>query len=487
MKNKFNFVDFGGGQIRFAALLITFILVMAYSSGIGQTTTPVSFVGDDRDRDNAYGVQDHTFEVCMAYIINGNPTSYTCDDYTTYNCATSFAGTYLGSIDVAEDYDNILKIYPYSVNNYADYLNGVTTADIVRIQQHILNTVPITDPFRKVSADAEGDKDIDTDDVDEIRDLILGRISNLTRTSWEWWNSEEIIYYGTTWTNNPWNYTINQNWPGGIIFGGLDHSELEDSDNHHLWFDFQTTKIGNIQDGNDWVCGTDDLKNEQLMTRSSWSFNKSAIPVMHLDAGTYFDLIIRNDIDSKLLGFQLPILLTSGYFDVISVVSNKAFNAYWNFNKNNGDFTSLWYSLNLEGIDLPEMSEVIRIRVLLKKDIENLNTLINVNGIKPIEFVNDDLGTRINGISLEIENIIPSTFKIQVSNIQNLDIEILSPASGESLLNLYEISGKMILSNKMNLVNGINDISLPESLSPGVYFINCITNDQYYSLKFNIN
>jgi hypothetical protein len=59
---------------------------------------------------------------------------------------------------------------------YSEWMNGVSTLDLVYIQRHI-NGDPgyvFTELWQYVAADADGDGNIDSDDIDIIRELILG-------------------------------------------------------------------------------------------------------------------------------------------------------------------------------------------------------------------------------------------------------------------------------------------------------------------------
>ena len=60
-----------------------------------------------------------------------------------------------------------------------EWLNGVSTLDLVHIQRHILNITPFTQLWQYVAADANGDGLITDTDINIIRELILGIRINL--------------------------------------------------------------------------------------------------------------------------------------------------------------------------------------------------------------------------------------------------------------------------------------------------------------------
>lgn len=66
----------------------------------------------------------------------------------------------------------------YTIRPTADesLLNGVNTGDLIKIQNHILGKMSITNPFRLIAADVSDDKRISGQDIIMIRKLILGKI-----------------------------------------------------------------------------------------------------------------------------------------------------------------------------------------------------------------------------------------------------------------------------------------------------------------------
>ncbi|MBK7466966.1 MAG: hypothetical protein IPJ43_09135 [Saprospiraceae bacterium] len=58
-----------------------------------------------------------------------------------------------------------------------DFRNGVTTADIVKIQKHILGQESITNPYLLIAGDVNHTNSLTAADISEIRKLILGVVS----------------------------------------------------------------------------------------------------------------------------------------------------------------------------------------------------------------------------------------------------------------------------------------------------------------------
>lgn len=63
-------------------------------------------------------------------------------------------------------------VSPVSYNN--DYLNGVSTIDLILISLHIMGIEPLDSPFKIIAADANKSGSITSFDIVELRKLILG-------------------------------------------------------------------------------------------------------------------------------------------------------------------------------------------------------------------------------------------------------------------------------------------------------------------------
>ena len=92
---------------------------------------------------------------------------------------TTAAGTY--SFTVASGSD--LTITPTKTINK---LNGLTTADVTRIQRHVANIELLTDPYKIVAADVNKTNSVTSQDASLINQALLGNPSalNQIKTSW---------------------------------------------------------------------------------------------------------------------------------------------------------------------------------------------------------------------------------------------------------------------------------------------------------------
>jgi len=111
---------------------------------------------------------------------------------------TDESGTY------AFDDNALTQDYEVSGEKNDDYLNGVSTIDLVKVQRHILGLEPFETAGQMIAADVNNDQRINGQDLVELRKLILGIYSELPQNdSWKIINAKDA---STLTLANPWNY-----------------------------------------------------------------------------------------------------------------------------------------------------------------------------------------------------------------------------------------------------------------------------------------
>jgi hypothetical protein len=112
-----------------------------------------------------------------------------------------------------------------------DYMNGVSTADLVAIQRHLLGLKPLDSPYKLIAADANNSRDITARDILELRKLILGVQQELPdNESWRFVDKSYVFA-------NPSN-ALNESWKESYPINGLN--------SHMMNIDFIGVKIGDV-------------------------------------------------------------------------------------------------------------------------------------------------------------------------------------------------------------------------------------------------
>jgi hypothetical protein len=121
-------------------------------------------------------------------------------------------------------YDNVpYVLFPEKIG---DYLNGVTTLDIVLIQRHILGMEPLKDMRLLLAADVNNDGRVTASDLSEIRKLILGVTNTFPKgVSWKFVSPQAQ-------QSNPWM------WPEKVSFDAANNTTFT--------YNFTGIKLGDV-------------------------------------------------------------------------------------------------------------------------------------------------------------------------------------------------------------------------------------------------
>ena len=111
-----------------------------------------------------------------------------------------------------------------------DYLNGVSTLDLILIQRHILDIEPLDSPYKLLAADVNSSEGIDGLDLIELRKLILGIYDDLPEnTSWRFFDTTREFADET----NPWSSSLFESYTITSLSSDMD-------------VDFIGVKIGDV-------------------------------------------------------------------------------------------------------------------------------------------------------------------------------------------------------------------------------------------------
>jgi len=131
--------------------------------------------------------------------------------------------------------------YVLSAERNDNYLNGVSTLDLLLIQQHILGIEPFDNAYTIIAADASNDQAVSALDIIQLRQLILGLSNELPNNdSWRFIVSDDFIDNTNPWPfieeiriNSPNNNMFDQNFIGvkiGDVSGNAVASRLQNTE-----------------------------------------------------------------------------------------------------------------------------------------------------------------------------------------------------------------------------------------------------------------
>ena len=166
-------------------------------------------------------VQDNMFDLCGSGPASIAGLIATEEDETIEEVEVHLSGgmSEMNRTPISGTYafDNLSVGFDYSVTPIKDndYLNGVSTFDLVLMTKHILGTRPLDGPYKLIAADVNNSGSITALDLIHLRKLILSISTNFpSNTSWRFVSAA----YHFPDTENPWY----ENFPEVLNYNNLE-------------------------------------------------------------------------------------------------------------------------------------------------------------------------------------------------------------------------------------------------------------------------
>jgi len=295
----------------------------------------------------------------------------------------------------------------YAITSYRnnDFLNGVSTLDMVLIQKHILSLVSFDSPYKVVAADINNDESVTAVDLTELRKLILGVYTALpSNTSWRFVDSDQTLSLTNPW---PLNESVN----------------ITNLSSDMMTEDFIGVKVGDVNgtaissfNGN----GTETRSNIKL----DFVLEKTALGIQIKAGGNFSDIY----------GYQFTSRINGNITNVESGSINVGFENFGLLG--NGIMTTSYAS------EVP--ISVVEGDILF--ELQGLTDLNLIDGFTPAEaYVNDALD--VVGVSMrEVNQTIEFSLGQNEPNpfIDKTTIPFSIGAEGDITLTIYELSGKVV-------------------------------------------
>lgn len=339
------------------------------------------------------------------------------------------------------------QVTPFKDN---DYLNGVSTLDLVMIQRHILGLAPLNSAYKLIAADINNNEKISASDLVTLRKVILGvEMSFPNNTSWR------FIDAGFDFVNedNPWETPIDEQYN----ITGLSED---------MQIDFIAVKTGDINGNVDMNVAAGIVSE----TRSNTTMTLE-MPNLEVERGNLYQVTVKGVDELNVFGMQHSLDL--GGLELVDVKPGKMEMRKDFTSQNNGlmnvSYASakgdnisnddVLYTLVVKATQDGELSEMIKMsskgldaefyngKDLAKGDIEitwrdaefdNLVELLSIEGNNPNPWRN----------STDLKFYLPSSGKVNL---------VVKDARGQLLMNKVSIldSGQ----NKFTITNDDINIS----------------------------
>ena len=342
--------------------------------------------------------------------------------------------------------------YVIAPSKNIDYLNGVTTADIVKLQKHILGVEYLNDAYKLIAADVNNNKSITTADITELRKLILGVTTKFTNDSWVFVDSK---YKFTT--------DVTSTYRDDVLKEGYPKNYTIDAFASNMIVNFRGVKVGDLNESVD----ASQLGSSQSRSRDVLQF---FAPEQELIQGQLVEIPVTVSELKKVYGFQFTIQFDPRKLEFVEIAKGLAIIGNENLgltNLNNGMISLSWNSLNAmpmtEGDDVFTMKFKALSTGLLSQNVhinsaltiaeaydENLNDL----DVK-LSFRSNNGVISDGGIILYQNN--PNPFSDQTV------IGFEMPRAGKAVMTVYDLNSKVIFQKEVQATKGYNSITVNNS------------------------
>jgi hypothetical protein len=324
-----------------------------------------------------------------------------------------------------------------------DHLNGVSTADIVKIQKHILGQAPITSPYKMIAADVNASGTVTAADISEIRKLILGVIPEFGKVQ--------------SWTFVPETYSFIDptkpfNAPRTAVITPVTVKDYNQN--------FMAIKMGDL---------TGNAKaGLQAPTIRTTGIVNLEIEEAEVVAGTYYKMAIRSSDFTNIAGYQFTM-----NFDHESLIFDKVESGVLNMNETNvanirnGILTTSWnsntgvthskdevlYTVIFKAVQTGKISKMITIT----SDVTHAEAYDQLDQLKDVKLVvRTDEGIVETGI-FELYQNEPNPFRTESV------IGYRLPEAAAVKLTIYDVAGKVVRVYELQGQKGLNQFKILKS------------------------
>lgn len=349
-------------------------------------------------------------------------------------------------------------------------LPAPSVSDFTIVQKHILATDPFTDGWQFVAADANDSKTVSTIDLIKIRNVALGFDPNAFTNSFVCMPSANVSQITIPAT------------PGGTFSYDETESKIIGTGNNGLSFsaikvgDVDATCTGSPITGLEVNNGREIVSNHKIQMGKVHNLQEAEevwVPiyisnfknVQNLALSLYFNQMLVEVLDLKSK------VLPNFNEEVFRI--NKA---------REGSIDLLWFIMQVEGVTVDGNDPILYVKLRAKKDIKNSDrilffrkggnynsvarkntrneriTMVETNAVET-GFGNDITGGRSDFEGLPQEpslKISPNPFKSEL----NISLNIIK--DDDIILNIFDMTGRLIYNAEREVVRGNNQILLNE-------------------------
>ncbi len=330
------------------------------------------------------------------------------------------------------------------------WINGVTTADIVKIQRHILGLEPLNSAYKMIAADVNKSQTITAKDISDIRRLILGVTSEISgNTSWRFVNQ---LYSFNDIAN-----TLTQNFPETYEINPL---------MNNMNLNFYAIKTGDVNES----AVTKGFSENIARNRKTLELEINELSLVENESA---ELILKAINGSEFYGMQFTLQWDINKMELEGLVGNELLNInednFSVFRVREGKLSFSWNG------DMSETNWLLKLKFKAVKNLKISESIAINSTVTPALSVPRSMDEDARVI-LSFKGSLEDDFRVLQNEpnpwSQTTVIGMILPQAGEVSITIYDVSGKVFLRDKLRLNKGYQEYQLNHNQLPqsGVYY-----------------
>jgi len=328
--------------------------------------------------------------------------------------------------------------YKMTADKEDDYLNGVSTLDLVFISQHIIDTKQFDNPYTILAADVSGDGRVSALDLTELKRLILGVTNELPNMSpWLFVKKDQNFFDD----QNPWPFTSD-----------IDIVDLADNMMNE---DFIGIKLGDVNENVNvnGLSKASTRSNEMLQLKTSDSVAKK---------GEKVSIEVRSADFDEVYGYQFT--LHHGGMTLSGIESGAITVDETNVNRMSEMLTMSWYEAQAVSTSSDDVLFTLTFEATQSIQLRE-SLFISSNQTAAEAYVGSDY--EIQGVEMVFETAASETvalFQNQPNPFESsTTIGFHLPQGGAATLTVFDLAGKEVKRIEGDYAKGYNELTLMKS------------------------
>lgn len=352
--------------------------------------------------------------------------------------------------------------YEISAEREGDYVDGVSTLDLVLIQKHILSIETLTSPYKLIAADINNDADIKASDLLQLRKLILGIYANDELPNNKSWRFVDADFQFVDAANPfPFDEVVN----------------VDNLDTEMMSENLVGVKIGDVNGS------------IQLSANNNASVRNSNAVTFELNnasfaAGEIVELDFTSADFNEVFGYQFTLEFAKDLkFAGIDAGALNVTEANFGLNRISEGVLTTSFD-DVRGVS-KTADEVLFTVKFVANNAANVSDVVSVNSKYTqaeayvgagLEVNNVEVAFR-NGNDLDVANTYalfqnePNPFRAATNISFNL------PEAANATLKVYDVTGKVLYSTSANYAKGMNTVQVTNLDASGVLYYQLDSND----------